>query len=72
MDGNVELTDHEHRTACRGSEERNPNGCKVLRGQGPRRGEVDGQVIPMELLQLQLLQLLQKGGISYNPFLKTL
>ena len=49
-----------------------PHGCKVLRGQGPRRGEVDGQVIPMELLQLQLLQLLQKGGISYNSFLKTL
>lgn len=40
-DGNVELTDHEHRTACRESEERNTHGCKMLRGQGPQRGEVD-------------------------------
>ena len=31
-DGNVELTDHEHRTACRESEERNTHGCKMLRG----------------------------------------
>ena len=35
----------------------------------PWRGEMNGAVNTIELLQLQLLQLLQIGGISHNPLL---
>ena len=35
---------------CRRSEKRDSHGTKVLRGQGPRRGEVGGLVINLNYI----------------------
>ena len=54
--------------------------CRMLR-HWPWRGEVEEAIVERicggdyyreQALQLQLLQLLQKGWTCYNPFFKTL